>query len=140
MALILLVIIGLFLTWDVVWWLLGVKPLFPWQLRQRLSAETSPPLLLDVRTPLEFNWFHLPGAHNVPDLLMDKTVSPPVAPNQEVVVICMTGHRSPFITHALKKHGLPRVYNLTWGMVGWKIYNWLAGLNGRPGPPKNQKS
>jgi rhodanese-related sulfurtransferase len=138
MTTLLIFIILFFLAWDAVWWLLGVKPLFPWQLRQRLDAGNSPaPLLLDVRTPLEYNWFHLPGAQNHPELLVGEGTVPPVAPDQEVVVVCMTGHRSPFISHALIKRGLPRVYNLTWGMLGWQIYTWLSGA--RPNPPKNQQ-
>jgi rhodanese-related sulfurtransferase len=136
----LIVIILFFLVWDIVWWILGVKPLFPWQLRKRLGAKVSAPLLLDVRTPPEYNWFHLPGAQNHPDLLRDDSTMPPVGPDQDVVVICMTGHRSPFVSHALKKRGFPRVYNLTWGMLGWKIYAWLSGISGRQEPPKNQKS
>ncbi len=135
----LIALIVLFLVWDTVWWILGVKPLFPWQLRKHLGAGTSPPLLLDVRTPLEYNWFHLPGAQNRPDLLLDDSPLPPVAPTQEVVVICMTGHRSPFVSHALKKRGFPRVYNLTWGMLGWKLYEWVSRVGGRPEQPKNQK-
>ena len=62
----LIVAIGLFWVWDAVWWFLGVKPRFPWQLKARLGAGPSDLVLLDVRTPLEYNWFHLPGAQNVP--------------------------------------------------------------------------
>jgi rhodanese-related sulfurtransferase len=127
-----LIVIGLFfLVWDMVWWIVGVKPLFPWQLQRRLAAAVPPPLLLDVRTPPEFNLFHLPGAHNVPNLLVDNSSMPAVAPNQDVVVICMTGHRSPLVANSLRKKGVPRVYNLTWGMLGWKLYAWLARVNGQ---------
>lgn len=135
----LIAILVFFLVWDVVWWILGVKPLFPWQLRKRLHSNAVPPVLLDVRTPVEYNWFHLPGAQNHPDMLIEGRSMPQVAPNQEVVVICMTGHRSPFVAHALKKRGLTRVYNLTWGMLGWKLYEWISRLGGRREPPKNQK-
>jgi rhodanese-related sulfurtransferase len=126
MGIFLIAIMVLFLVWDIVWWVLGVKPLFPWQLQKRLHSNTVPPVLLDVRTPSEYNWFHLPGAQNRPDLLLDDSAMLPVAPTQEVVVICMTGHRSPLVSHALKKRGFPRVYNLTWGMLGWKLYEWVS--------------
>ncbi len=122
----LIAIIVLFLVWDIAWWVLGVKPLFPWQLKKRLRSNAASPVLLDVRTPLEYNWFHLPEAQNRPDLLLDDSTMPPVAPTQEVVVICMTGHRSPFVSYALKKRGFPEVYNLTWGMLGWKLYEWVS--------------
>jgi rhodanese-related sulfurtransferase len=126
----LLLIILFFVVWDAAWWVLGVKPLFPWTLKSRLGASSANLILLDVRTPPEYNWFHLPGALNVPDLLTGSTL-PPVSPTQDVVVICMTGHRSPVVSYALKKRGFPRVYNLTWGMLGWKMYEWLSRVSGR---------
>jgi rhodanese-related sulfurtransferase len=128
MGQVLLAAIGLFLVWDVVWWFLGVKPRFPWQLKARLGGGPSEAVWLDVRTPLEYNWFHLPGAQNVPHLLADSGKLPPFSPSQEVVVICMTGHRSPLVAYALKKKGYTRVYNLIWGMVGWKVYEWVSQL------------
>jgi rhodanese-related sulfurtransferase len=129
---------GLFLGWDGIWWVLGVKPRFPWQLKARLGAGASDLVLLDVRTPLEYNWFHLPGAQNLPDLLTGSGKMPPVSPSQEVVVICMTGHRSPLVSYALQKRGYTRVYNLTWGMVGWKVYEGVSRLRGRGEPPKTR--
>ncbi|MCK9377159.1 MAG: rhodanese-like domain-containing protein [Syntrophobacterales bacterium] len=122
----LVAIIVIFLAWDAVWWLLGVKPLFPWQLRKKLRAGAAGLVLLDVRTPPEYAWFHLPGALNLPDVLARPDKLPLVPPSQTVVVICMTGHRSPFVSLALKKRGFPRVRNLTGGMVGWKIYEWCS--------------
>jgi rhodanese-related sulfurtransferase len=130
MGQVLLGAIGLFLVWDVVWWFLGVKPRFPWQLKARLGGGPSDAVWLDVRTRLEYNWFHLPAAQNVPHLLTDRGKLPPFSPSQEVVVICMTGHRSPLVAYALKKRGYTRVYNLTWGMVGWKMYEWVSQLRG----------
>ncbi len=132
----LLAVIVLFVLWDLVWWVLGVKPRFPWQLKARLSAGAPDLVLLDVRTPLEFNWFHLPGAQNRPDLLTGSGPMPIVSPSQEVVVICMTGHRSPLVASTLRKKGYAGVYNLTWGMVGWKVYEWVSNL-GRRGEPPN---
>ncbi len=136
MGQVLLAIIGLFLVWDAVWWFLGVKPRFPWQLHARLGAGAPYLFLLDVRTPLEYNWFHLPGAQNLPHVLAHSGKMPPVSPSQEIVVICMTGHRSPFVAYALKKKGYARVYNLTGGMVGWKMYEWVYRLRGNQEPPK----
>jgi len=83
-----------------------------------------------VRTPREYNRFHLPGAQNVPHMLTGSGKMPPVPPSQEVVVICMTGHRSPLVAYGLKKRGYARVYNLTWRMAGWKMYEWVSRLRG----------
>ena len=91
-----LIIVIFFIGWDAAWWLLGVKPLFPWQLKRQLDAGASDLLLLDVRTPVEFGWFHLPKARNAPNVLLDDAPLPAALPEQPVVVICMTGHRSPY--------------------------------------------
>jgi len=48
----------LVLGWDVIWSLLGVKPLFPWQLQQKMAQHPSDLVLLNVHTPWEFHWFH----------------------------------------------------------------------------------
>ncbi len=135
MGKLLLAVIVLSLGWDAAWWVLGVKPRFPWQLQDRLPPGAADPVLLDVRTPLEYNWFHLPGARNVPNVLTDRASLDPVSPSREIVVICMTGHRSPLVAYALKKRGYARVYNLIWGMVGWKIYEWCSERRGRRQPP-----
>ena len=42
----LMAVIGLFLLWDLVWWVLGGKPRFPWQLKARLGAGASDLVLL----------------------------------------------------------------------------------------------
>jgi rhodanese-related sulfurtransferase len=135
MKLLLLAVIMLFLGWDAAWWVLGIKPLFPWQLQEHMRARPSDLVLLDVRTRLEYNWFHLPGALNVPEVLVDSSKMPPWSPSQEVVVICMTGHRSALVAHALKKRGYARVSHLTWGMLGWRIYGWWSQVWGRREPP-----
>jgi rhodanese-related sulfurtransferase len=135
----LIAVILLFVVWDAVWWVLGVKPRFPWQLKAGLDTGADDLVLLDVRTPLEYNWFHLPGAQNLPDLLTGSGKMPPVSPSQDLVVICMTGHRSPLVSYALQKRGYARVYNLTWGMMGWKVYGWVSRLRGRKEPPGTRR-
>ncbi len=125
----LLVVILLFGVWDAAWWLLGVQPLFPWQLDRQLRSGQADLFLLDVRTPMEFAWFHLPEALNLPDAL-NKEKMAQLPKERQLVVICMTGHRSPLVAYALKGQGFNRVYNLTWGMMGWKIYQFFSPLLG----------
>ena len=127
---ILLIIVIFFIVWDAVWWVLGVKPLFPWQLKKKLDSTSSGLLLLDVRTPVEFGWFHLPEAQNDPNLLMETKSIQNAPPDQPLVIICMTGHRSPIVAYALKKKGFTQVYNLTWGMMGWQIYKFFRSMAG----------
>ncbi len=129
MKLILLLLI-IVLGWDIFWWLMGVKPLFPWQLARKLKGDQADLTLIDVRTPEEFRWFHLPNAQNMP-IEKGLPADLPIPRTDTMVVICMTGHRSPFGAYHFKKAGFARVYNLTWGMAGWKVWEWLKGLVSR---------
>ena len=54
--------------------------------------------------------------------------------NKTVVVICMTGHRSPWVAYRLLKDGYPQIYNLTGGMAGWEVWKWVAARLRREGP------
>ena len=109
----------LILAWEVLWWILGVEPVMPWRLKSLLGSGTSPFTLVDVRTPVEYRWLHIPGAVNRPDLLKDPAKLEEEDREKPVLVICMTGHRSPVVAYRLKRLGYRNVHNLTWGMLGW---------------------
>ncbi|MFU2210770.1 rhodanese-like domain-containing protein [Solidesulfovibrio sp. C21] len=118
-ALVLFLVI-FFLLWDLGWMAAGVHQMLPWRLR-RLREEAPPgPQVLDVRTPAEFALFHIPGAVNRPDALIADPAALGLDPKRPVVVACMTGHRSPFVTKKLAARGYDAT-NLTWGMLGWKL-------------------
>lgn len=109
--------------WDLAWWKLGgVRQLHPWELKRMLREKPDDVVLLDVRTPLEYGWFHIPDAESRQDLLLDSTTLPEVAKDKDVVVICMTGHRSPVVAKKLQDKTGGRVYNLSWGMAGWLLF------------------
>lgn len=98
----------------------GIEELGAHQLSVRLNGD-SPPVLLDVRTPGEFNEGHVRQAVLVP--LQELHLR---APNllqefkgREVAVICRTGNRSLFGAIALRRAGFEKVYNVTGGMVSW---------------------
>ena len=117
------IIILLFLIgWDFAWYLAGVKPLFPWHLKKLLKGKSDQLTLIDVRTPWEYNWFQLRGAVNKPELLFDINALRAKSTEAPLIVICMTGHRSPMVAYQIKKRGYKQVYNLTWGMLGWKLF------------------
>ena len=117
------IIILLFLIgWDFAWYLAGVKPMFPWHLKKLLKGKSDQLTLIDVRTPWEYNWFQLRGAVNKPELLFDINALRAKSTEAPLIVICMTGHRSPMVAYQLKKRGYKQVYNLTWGMLGWKLF------------------
>jgi len=120
-------ILALLVVWDVAWLAAGVGQTLPWQLKAMI-ADKADPQLLDVRTPAEYAFFHIPGAVNRPDAFSKNAVDLGLDPNRPVVVICLTGHRSPFVARKLISQGLDAT-NLTWGMLGWKLFGGasLAG-------------
>ena len=118
----LIILVVLIIGWDVAWYFAGVKPLFPWQLEKLRNGDKKTVSLIDVRTPGEFNWFHIDGAANIPDLLSNVEGFKGKRVDEPVIVICMTGHRSPIVAYQLKKRRYKQVYNLTWGMLAWKLF------------------
>ena len=96
--------------------------MFPWHLKKLLKGKSDQLTLIDVRTPWEYNWFQLRGAVNKPELLFDINALRAKSTEAPVIVICMTGHRSPMVAYQLKNRGYKQVYNLTWGMLGWKLF------------------
>lgn len=118
-----IIIIAALVLWDVAWWFgFGVSPLSPWDLKMMVNQDNAP-LIIDVRTRKEFESFHIPGAVNVPypaTLAELAYVSPD--PNNPIVVVCMSGHRSPPVVKQLKEGGYTDVVNLTWGMLAWKLF------------------
>jgi rhodanese-related sulfurtransferase len=105
---------------QIPWWLpFGRVPeVTSLQLRRDLQG-SSPPQLLDVRTPQEFALSHIDGAVNVP-----VTALPGCLPaldldrRRPVVAICLTAHRSVPAVRLLRQHGLD-ARQLVGGMLAW---------------------
>ena len=70
-------------------------------------------VLVDVRSPQEYQEGHLQGAISLPEYEIKKTVDT-VLPDktQEIIVYCSTGHRSLKAQKQLEKLGYQKVYNL----------------------------
>ena len=86
-------------------------------LRQQLAAPT-PPLLLDVRGPLEFQRRHLPGAVLLP--LPELAARAAEVPRQgPVVVYCQSGVRSTQAVALLQSLGYANVQTLRGGLEEW---------------------
>ena len=117
LALVTLLVLG----WEVCWWGLGVKPLMPWRLKGFLQKSGAEFTLVDVRIPLEYRLFHIPGSKNKPSLLLHPELFKAQDPRKPLVIICMTGHRSSLVAYGLRKRGFTEVHNLTFGMLGWLL-------------------
>jgi rhodanese-related sulfurtransferase len=117
LALIILLVVG----WEFCWWGLGVTPFMPWSLKDSLQKNPQEFTLVDVRTPFEYELFHIPGSKNQPGLLLHPELFKAQNPRKKLVIICMTGHRSPVVAYGLRKRGFTEVKNLTFGMLGWLL-------------------
>lgn len=73
-------------------------------------------LLLDVRTPSEYESGHLPDAVNIPISELDGRMGE-LSPDRQVVVYCLSGGRSASAASALRSHGY-QVYDLG-AMASW---------------------
>ena len=136
--LLLTVLVVVLFGWDLLWWALGVQPIFPWQLNWTLKETPDYYRLIDTRTSWEYERFHIRGARRYPFL---QTLSHPGHSGKEdfqkpTVVICFSGHRSALAAFKLRQQGFSKVYNLTWGMAGWV----LSGGETVSGPWKESSS
>lgn len=97
-------------------------------LAEQLRGERRP-VVLDVRTSLEFAAGHIDGAINVPITTLAQAL-PGLAlgPDRPVVAICLSAHRSIPAVRLLRRHGLD-ARQLAGGMLAWRA----AGLPERRG-------
>ena len=79
------------------------------EVRDRIASET-PPWILDVRTPAEFETAHIDGSYNVPlDLLKDhgSEVAEQLDQGHDVVLVCRSGQRATQAAELLRSTGVP---------------------------------
>ena len=79
--------------------------------------------LLDVRSEMEFEIEHIPGAINIPLETIEANLSKIAEMPNPIVVYCLSGGRSGIATSLIKQTGLQEVYN------GGGIHNLLNILN-----------
>jgi len=81
---------------------------------------TEKPLILDVRSPMEFNEGHIPNAMLLPvQDIADSINSIAKYKDGPVVVYCHTGNRSNIASRVLSRHGFKNVYNIKGGIKEW---------------------
>jgi rhodanese-related sulfurtransferase len=75
--------------------------------------------LVDVRSEREFAGGHPKGARNLPPARI-KAGDTGLAPEDEILVICLSGHRSPRQAKRLATMGYANVVNVSGGLLAWK--------------------
>ena len=85
-------------------------------------------LVLDVRTPEEYNQGHIQNAKNIPLDELNARISE-LSTDQEMVVICKSGNRSHEAVVILLKAGFQKVSTVVGGMNNWKAAGYPV-ING----------
>ena len=86
-------------------------------LAQRVETGKTP-VLLDVRTPQEWNQGRIAGARHLPFTeILANCCSLPT--DEEIVVYCGTGYRSNMAGSFMKAHGYADVKSLAGGLTAW---------------------
>jgi len=89
-------------------------------LRDLLNSAT-PPRVLDVRTPEEFETAHIAGAYNLPlDLLREHRDEIITHLDEDVVLVCRSGQRAVQAQETLRDAGLANVHILDGGITAWE--------------------
>lgn len=109
----------------------SARPVGAHELRQRLESP-APPLLLDVRTPAEFETAHLPGSHNVPlDVITSRRDDLVDRVGADVVFVCRTGARASRAEQLLRADFAAPRQVLHGGIADWEAHGF-ALERGRP--------
>jgi rhodanese-related sulfurtransferase len=84
----------------------------------RLAQDSPEAVLIDVRESFEYRWRHINGARNIP-LSQFKRRIDEVPRDKEVLLLCLSGHRSITAGKMLQKRGVSQVVNIKGGVFGW---------------------
>lgn len=86
-------------------------------LKKKLNGEVKV-TILDVREPAEYAFGHIPGAKSVPLGELDEHLKD-LRQDEDIYVVCRTGHRSDFAAQKLSEKGFKNVKNVVPGMAKW---------------------
>lgn len=105
--------------------LMGIRSISVHDLAKRLEGP-APPVLLDVRTPVEYNGGHAPKAVLAPlgELSHRAAHLKQEYAGREIAVICRSGNRSLMGAVKLKQAGLAPVVNVSGGMNHWSAQGY----------------
>lgn len=90
----------------------------PHQLNEYFGQTKTPPLLLDVREPWEYQICRLEDASLLP-MRQIPTAYQTLDQHRETVVICHHGIRSYQVAYFLERMGFTDIVNLTGGVAAW---------------------
>jgi rhodanese-related sulfurtransferase len=90
------------------------------QLMQAIEDNTSC-IILDVRTPGEFERGHIEGSVNIPVDCIDSTITSTLSDtSKRMYVYCLSGSRSAHAVEALISLGYKNIFNVSHGLLAWR--------------------
>ena len=78
---------------------------------QVTQFETETSVIIDVRSPSEFNESYLPGAINIPLDTIESKIKDIANMPKPILVYCLSGGRSGVATSILQQNGIAEAYN-----------------------------
>ncbi|MCK4744101.1 MAG: rhodanese-like domain-containing protein [Sulfuriflexus sp.] len=107
-----------------------ITEIMPWDLEEKLES-TTPPMLLDIREPYEFDAMHIKNSISTPRGILETACEfnfeetiPELASarEQEIIVICRSGNRSVLAAAVMQELGYQNIASLKTGLRGWNDY------------------
>jgi rhodanese-related sulfurtransferase len=80
--------------------------------------EDNEVIVLDVRTPEEFQGGHIPNAILIPLQELENRLTE-IDKEKSYLVVCRSGNRSAQASEILSNNGFSTIYNMTGGMNNW---------------------
>lgn len=100
---------------------MDVTALAPAEVHQRIAdGNGQAPVLLDVRSPAEYETAHIPGSHNLPLDRLDEVADQVATAPRDIVVLCQSGPRSEQAQRTLAAAGARTVHVLDGGLQAWE--------------------
>lgn len=99
--------------------LMSTDRVAPAAISSRLTATEGAPLVLDVRSPAEWEAKRIVGSRNLPLSRLSQRIEELPA-DQEIVVLCAGGYRSSIAASLLWREGLKKVAEIPGGMAAWE--------------------
>jgi rhodanese-related sulfurtransferase len=93
----------------------------------QLKAQQNQLLVVDVRGWLEYLMGHIPGAQRLNQNRMKD-----IAKDQQIVITCLSGHRSAIAAQRLVSQGYQQVYNLQGGLLAWQSAGYPVQRGNHP--------
>jgi len=103
-----------------------IAKISPQELWDQLRGN-SPPRVIDVREPREYQRGHIPQAESIPLPLIIATPTL-ISKNSPVVFVCRGGRRSMRMAALFTSQGFDQVYMLRGGILAWEAANLLEAV------------